>query len=57
MKNPGYLVNITEETIIKLFLKANGGEKQIEPTLAVSIYKITEDFKFHPVLDDIYCTG
>ncbi len=57
MKNPGFILNIEEETEVKFTLTAHKQNEVSEPYLAVSVLKIMNDFKFKFILEDNYLQG
>lgn len=54
MKNPGFVVQVEEESELKFILKANKTASEKEPYLAICVIEILDDFKFKFLVDDNY---
>lgn len=50
MKNPGFVINVDEETEVKFSLKASKSMEK-EPLLTICVIEIMDDFKFKFLID------
>ena len=51
MKNPGFVLTVDEETEVKFKLSV-GGNPNIVPYIALSLYEILDDFSFSTLIED-----
>lgn len=50
MKNPGFVINVDEETEVKFSLKASK-YMDMDPNLTICVIEIMDDFKFKFLVD------